>query len=292
MPDRYRPHGPYGLMAWNVDPLKRLNCPHSMLIPVSSIQDPCLNVFRDVKESALETRGLFLAEGLEVTRRLLRSEIRVESVVVTERRVEELAPLLLPKTCAYVLPHDEVSKLVGFDFHSGVMGCGVIPGRVPLEQLVPRVGPARLVVLPEIGSSENLGTLIRLAAGMGADGMIVGERCTSPWMRRAIRVSMGSVFSLPVRMTHDVMAEIRRLREEFGVETVGTVLGHGAETLGARSMPKRVAVLFGSERHGLREGEIVACDRKITIPMSMGVDSLNVGVSAAVVLWEGFRRPG
>jgi tRNA G18 (ribose-2'-O)-methylase SpoU len=265
-----------------------------MLVPLATADDPRLEDFREIKEKFLERRGLFLAEGEYVVRRLLASGISVRSVMVVDRLAGEIAPLVAGGVPVYVLPNAEVSKVVGFKFHCGVIACGIIPAPRDLGSVVRAEGAeggVRLVVLPEIASSENLGTLARLAAGLGADAIVIGQRCTSPWMRRTVRVSMGAVFNLPIVQSEDIDADLARLRDQYRLTLVATVLRDDAEILGSRAFPDRLAVLFGTEGPGLRDEEVAACQRKVTIPMSLGVDSLNVGVAAAVVLWEMFKRP-
>lgn len=267
-----------------------------MVIRVADLGDPRLMDYREIKDKPLVDRGLFLAEGEHVVRRMMRAagagDVRVRSVLLAERRVEEMLPFVPWGVPVFVLPGEAVSQLLGFTFHSGVMACGVIPGSARLEEVVPRVGRARLMVLPEVGTAENLGTLIRLAAGMGVDAVVIGERCSDPWLRRTVRVSMGTVFAVPLVRSVNVVEDVRRMREQMAIETVGTVLHPDAEVLGAREIGERIAVLFGSEGQGLTPDEVTQCTRKVVIPMALGVDSLNVGVAAGVVLWELFGRRG
>lgn len=264
------------------------------MVRLQSIEDPRLSDYREIKDKPLLDRGLFLAEGENVVLRLLRAaaagEIRVKSVLLAEKKVADVLPFVPEGVDVFVLPGREVSGLLGFTFHSGVIACGVVPAPPPLADVIPRTGPARVVVLPEISSAENMGTLIRLSAGLGADAIVAGERCTHPFLRRTVRVSMGTVFAIPIVRSVDLLADLKRMREEMGIEALATVLHPDAESLGARPVRERVAVLFGSEAQGLTPEEVAGCDRKVTIPMHLGVDSLNVAVSAAIVLWEVFRR--
>lgn len=263
-----------------------------MLIPVESTADPRLEPYREVKDKFLVDRGIFLAEGELVVKRLLASQrIETASVLLAEKRVEEMAPLIPQGIETFVLPGSEVSALLGFKFHSGVMAVGRIPQSPRLESLLPAGGgeAVRIVVTPEIASAENMGTIMRLSAGMGADFLLVGERCTSPWLRRTVRVSMGAAFVLPVVESLDVMRDLALLRDR-GVEVVGTVLDVGSEELGSAPFGDRVALMFGSEGPGLSADEKAACTRRVTIPMRMGVDSLNVGVAAGIFMWEVFRK--
>jgi len=133
---------------------------------------------------------------------------------------------------------------------------------------------------------ENLGSIVRIAAGFGVGGLIVGPKCADPFSRRVQRVSMGNVYELPIATTTDVAAALHELRTTHGFESWGTVLDVDAESLGTRPRPERLALVFGSEGHGIPEDVVAACDRKVIIPMRPGVDSLNVAVAAGIFLYE------
>ena len=146
--------------------------------------------------------------------------------------------------------------------------------------------PVTVVICPEIANTDNLGALIRIASAFGADAMVLGERCCDPFYRQSIRVSMGTIFRMPLVRSADILRDMRALREHFGVQLLASVLADDAEPLAPRRPPRRIGILFGNEAQGLREEEIAACDRRITIPMRLGTDSLNVSVAAAIVLYH------
>ena len=143
-----------------------------------------------------------------------------------------------------------------------------------------------LVVCPEIEKTDNLGALIRIAAGFGATAMVLGERCCDPFFRQSVRVSMGSVFKLPIVRTDDLARDLRRLRGEFGVELIATVLDEEAERLEDVGRPRRLGLLLGNEGQGLPAEIVALCDRRVTIPMKLGTDSLNVAVAAGIFLYH------
>lgn len=278
------------------DPGPTPNATSDMLpVRVGRLDDPRLDDFRHIKDKPLLDRGLFLAEGHVVVERLLHAHlagtVRARAVLLAEHRVPAFAPLVPPDVQTFIAPGREVSRLLGFPFHSGVIGLGLVPASPPLELAVPRTGEAHVVVLPETASAENLGTLIRLAAALGVHAVLCGPRCAHPFLRRTVRVSMGAVFSIPVLRSADLHADLRRLGTAFGFELLATVLSPDAEPLGRLPAAPRSAVLFGPEGPGLAPADIAACHRRITIPMHAGIDSLNVGVAAGIVLWELFARP-
>jgi len=262
-------------------------------LPVESAEDPRLAPYRQLRERELARDGQrFIAEGEHVVRRLLASDFPVESVLLSIRRANEIAPIVPPATPVFVGSDEALRSVIGYKFHSGVIACGRRKPPPTIEHIITAAAPAgrvTLVVLPEISNTENLGALIRVSAAFGADAMILGEKSCDPFFRQSIRVSMGTVFRLPICQSNDIRRDLRRLRGEFGVELIAAVLSESAEPLAAVQRGRRLAVLFGNEAQGLSADEIRLCDRAVTIPMHLGTDSLNVAVAAALFLYQ-FRQ--
>ena len=116
--------------------------------------------------------------------------------------------------------------------------------------------------------------------------MLLGERLADPFFRQAIRVSMGTVFRLPLHQSDDLLRDLQRLKSEWSVQTIATVVDHSAEELDQSPRSDRIAILFGNEAQGLSKQYIETCDRRVTIPMKLGTDSLNVAVAAGVFLYH------
>jgi tRNA G18 (ribose-2'-O)-methylase SpoU len=207
---------------------------------------------------------------------------------VTTRKVEEIAPLAASACPVYVAPDSVIGAILGFKFHSGVIACGRRPANPGLHQLVESTGCTTLVVCPETHNTENLGSLIRIAGAMGAAGMLLGPRSCDPFFRRVVRVSMGAVFTLPIVRSADLRTDLMTLRNQWKFEIAATVVDDPvAEVLSsATRRPLRLAILFGSESQGLDPGWLGLCDRRLTIPMHLGNDSLNVAVAAGIFLWH------
>jgi tRNA G18 (ribose-2'-O)-methylase SpoU len=255
---------------------------------VHAIEDPLLRPYRHLKDREVaRDGGRFIVESETVVRRLLASRIPVESVLVAERKREVMEPLVSAGTPIYVGSDALLEGVIGFDFHSGVLACGIRPPSPSLKEVVPAPErPALLAVCQEISNTENMGSLIRVAAAFGADALILGERCCDPFFRQSVRVSMGAVFSLPLVRSNDLLADLDALRQQFGVQRLAAVLSGDAEPLKSFQPEARVAVVFGNEAQGLGRETIEHCDRRITIPMRWGTDSLNVATSAAVFLFH------
>ncbi|MGD0461966.1 MAG: RNA methyltransferase [Tepidisphaeraceae bacterium] len=260
---------------------------------VHAIDDPRLWPYRNLKDKEL-TRdgGRFIAEGENVVRRLLASRVPVESVLIAERKRRAIEPLLPAAARIFVGDDTLLEGVIGFQFHSGVLACGIRPPSPSLaDVLPPPQRPALLAVCQEISNTENMGSLIRVSAAFGADALILGERCCDPFFRQSIRVSMGAVFSLPMVRSNDLLADLDALSRS-GVQRLAAVLSQDAEPLKSVRPQPRMAVVFGNEAQGLERATIERCDRCVTIPMRWGTDSLNVAAAAAVFLFHLADREG
>ena len=259
---------------------------------IDSLDDPRIAVYRNLKDRTLARwEGRFIAEGLLVVRRLLASDYAAESVLVAERRSDEIAPHVPPGVPVYILPAREISRIVGFGFHAGALACGRRKPLGSLDDLAPTwAGPVTLVVLPKITNAENLGWLLRISAAFGAAAVVLGGECCDPFYRQAIRVSMGTVFALPIVRSGHLPADLARLRDDGRFELAAAVLDPDAEPLHAARRGERLALLFGNEATGLDAETLALCTRRLTLPMQLGTDSLNVAVAAAVFLYH-FTRP-
>jgi tRNA G18 (ribose-2'-O)-methylase SpoU len=259
-------------------------------IPIESKDDPRIAPYVALKERDIARDGdRFIAEGEILVRRLIASRFEVESVLVAARKAERMAPVVPVGVPMYIASDAVVASILGFKFHSGVMACGRRGPSPTIDEVVPREGPALLVVCPNTNNTENLGSLIRVSAGFGVDAMVLGEQCCDPFFRQSVRVSMGAVFNLPIVRSRDLRTDLDRLRA-LNVELFATVLDADAEPLEQVKRPPRMALLFGNEALGL-EHWATLCNRKITLPMRRGIDSFNVAVSAGIFLYH-FTRGG
>jgi len=257
---------------------------------ITSLEDPRVFAYRDMKERELARRGdRFIAEGELVTRRLLGSGYETESVFVIDRKLESIQSAVPENVPIFVADPQVMAGVMGFKFHSGVIACGRRGKYKRVEDLISKHGPALLVVCPNTNNTENLGSLVRIAAAFGADALVTGEQCADPFFRQAIRVSMGTVFSLPIVRSEDLRSDLIAMRDTLHIECVATVLDVEADPLDAFRPADRSAILLGNEAEGLGEWADL-CDRRVTLPMLRGTDSLNVAVAAGVFLYAFTRR--
>jgi tRNA G18 (ribose-2'-O)-methylase SpoU len=259
---------------------------------IDSLADPRLLAYRNLKDKELARDGRrFIAEGEQVVRRLIASGIEVESVLLAQRKAAGICPLVPASVPVWLASDETIEQVIGYEFHSGVMACGIRPRAGTLEGLLGKPkdssrSSSTLVVCPKITNVENLGVLIRIAAAFGVAGLLLGEQCCDPYFRQSVRVSMGSVFSLPMARSESIEADLRRLKTEWGMELVATVLATDAQPLAEAGRTANMAIFFGGEADGLDPAHTALCDRRVTIPMRRGTDSLNVSVAAGIVLYH------
>lgn len=263
---------------------------------ITSLDHPALQPYLTMRRQEVHReQGIFVAEGEKVVRRLLKSELGVVSLLVHEPWLEKLQPWLAPRTeeiHAFVAPKAELEKLVGYPMYQGLLAIGRIPPTVTLADALRRHAVPRLFVAVDgLGNAENLGGLVRNCAAFGGQALLVGETCSSPWLRRAVRASMGTIYDLSVVETVSLAASLRDLRLA-GVRCVAAHLNASQRTLAQTDLRGDCCVVFGNEGHGVSPAVLAACDEAVLVPMSNGVDSLNVGAAAAVFLYEAARQRG
>jgi tRNA G18 (ribose-2'-O)-methylase SpoU len=236
---------------------------------------------------------IFVAEGEKVVRRLLESRFSVVSALMPEKWVHELSPLLKARPeniPVFIAPKDQLEQIIGFSMYQGVMAVGRFPEPVPLETILSKAShPHLLLALEGLTSAENLGVIVRNAAAFGVHALVVGETCSTPYLRRSVRNSMGTIFKLPVVESPNLIENLRQLRQR-GVRCLAAD-GHAKQTtLACCDLTGDCCIVLGSEGYGLSQAALEACDEAVAIPMANEVDSLNVGNAAAVFLYEANRQ--
>ena len=257
---------------------------------VRDADDPRLADYRDLTDVALRrllepAGGLYIAESAKVIARAVGAGHRVRSVLVQEKWVDEVTALLAGTDAPVYVTSPEISeRITGYAVHRGALAAmhrPVLPDAAHVLR-----GARTVMILEDIVDHTNVGAAFRAAAGLGADAVLVTERCADPLYRRSVRVSMGTVFQVPWTRLPP-WPEARRLLRDADVHVAALALADDAVDLDvfAASRPDRVALLLGSEGDGLSRAALGAADTVVTIPMAGGVDSLNVASASAVALW-------
>jgi tRNA G18 (ribose-2'-O)-methylase SpoU len=225
----------------------------------------------------------FVAEGRILVEDLLAwgraGKIKVAAVLAEASQAEAVRPLLPGGTELLAADRAELESLAGFPFHRGLLAAAAVPAPPDRERLR---ACARLLVLPGLADAQNLGQLLRTAAALGMDGALLGPG-PDPFSRRAVRVSMGAAWKLPIWREADVWSALEEWRTAGG-EVTAAALEPGAVPVRDWRPVARTALVLGPEGPGLAARELARCDRVVRIPMAESVDSLNVASAGAILM--------
>ena len=266
-----------------------------MPILIDDLDDPRVVCFRDVRDADLRGREkLFMAESELVVRRLLASPDRLYALFLSPQKYERLRDALrdlpesVPVYCAKV---ELMSAIAGFHIHRGVLAAGNRPRaeELTLDRALDHLrqqSSCTLLLAEGMTNVDNMGGLFRNAAAFGVDGVVLDPTCCDPLYRKAIRVSMGHVLSVPYAVSGDWPGDLDRLKKEWGVQLIAAEVIPNARSLWEIPKHEKTAILFGSEGKGLTHKPLKLCDAVGAIPMTATVPSLNVAVASAVFLYE------
>jgi tRNA G18 (ribose-2'-O)-methylase SpoU len=257
------------------------------LVTIDHIDDSRVAPYRELNQRNLTRQsGLFIAEGDKVVERLIASRYPVASILAEAGWAARLAQQLPADTPIYVAERKLLEATIGFNFHRGVLACGRrLPGPTVSEIAQASGQRATILLCADVQDPTNLGSVIRTAAAFGCAGIVLVGRCADPFSRRVLRVSMGAALHVPIIEAGDLAADALELRRH-GFSLAATVIDARARPLADFRPPRRLALMLGSEGHGLSDECLAVCDERVTIPMQLGIDSLNVAVAAAVFLYH------
>jgi tRNA G18 (ribose-2'-O)-methylase SpoU len=262
-------------------------------LTVTDSGDPRLADYVRLREVSLRRhleaeQGLFIAEGAKIIRRAIEAGYQPRSFLLAERWLDGLYDVLTgwPAVPVYVVTEDVAEQVTGFHVHRGALASLQREQRHSVEEIL---ALQRLVVLEDIVDHTNVGAILRNAAGLGWDGALLSPRAADPLYRRSIKVSMGAVFSLPWARLEDWDAA-PQLLSAAGFLTVALSLAPDAvevRQLASSLTPQtRIALMFGTEGSGLSKRWLDGATVGSRIPMSAGIDSLNVAAAAAIACYS------
>ena len=263
-------------------------------VEITDPDDPRLADYRDLRDVELRKsleaeHGLFLAEGEKVVRRALEAGHAARSFLMAPRWLDGLADVLerSDATC-YVMPEQLIEQVTGFHVHRGALAS---LHRKPLPTVDEVLRGARSVlVLEDLVDHTNVGAIFRSGAALGFDAVLLAPRCADPLYRRAVKVGMGAVFATPwTRLPdwYDALPDLGRR----GFTTVALTLAPDSTPIeDAVAGVERLALVLGSEGHGLSPRWEQSAERRAIIPMRAGIDSLNVAAATAVACYAAARR--
>ena len=264
------------------------------IITLTSLDAPELDVYARLTQAQLRNRlepekGLFIAESPKVIGTALSAGLEPVSFLMEQRHITgDAAPLLarFPDVPVYTAERELLARLTGYTLTRGVLCAMRRPAPKSPSSVI--ADARRVAVLEGVVDATNIGAIFRSAAALGMDAVLLSPTCCDPLTRRAVRVSMGTVFQLPWATFDTWPAGGMEILRGAGFATCAMALRDDSLALGderLNSLPK-LAIVLGAEGDGLANGTIAACDYTVRIPMAHGVDSLNVAAASAVAFWE------
>lgn len=270
-----------------------------VIIELSSLDDPRLHDYTGLTDVSLRkslesANGLYIAEGDKVITRAIAAGHQPRSVLLAERWLESLLPIIdSVDVPIFVASEELIEELTGFHVHRGALAAMNRPDLPNVDDLIgDSSGARRIVVLENLVNHTNVGAVFRSMAALGFDAVLLTESASDPLYRRSVRVSMGTVFQVPWTRISPWPRAMQELKDR-GWITASLALTPEALTLDefavlpdVQAPDSKVALILGTEGDGLSKATISHADYSVIIPMSGGVDSLNVAAAGAVAAWE------
>jgi len=259
---------------------------------LTSLDVPALQPYRTLRRQQEHLdQGIFVAEGEKVVRRLLASGLPIVSMLMTPEWHAKIfpAPVSVPSGFTIYLGEKPLlQSIVGFRMHQGIMAVARVPVPPNLEETsLPT--PHLVVALDGLAHVENVGVVVRNCAAFGVHAILVGENSCSPYLRRAVRNSMGAVFALPIIHVPSLRQSLLHLRERYSTRLIAAD-AHTQHSLYSADLQGSICIILGNEDTGISADVLSLKPERITIPMQNNTDSLNVASASAVFLSEAARQ--
>ena len=268
------------------------------IIEITDFHAPELDPYARLTQNQLRNRlepekGIFVAESPKVIDRALDAGYKPVSLLMERKQITGPAAGILSRcgdAPVYTADREMLAELTGFELTRGVLCAFRRPAPRPVEELCKNA--RRVAVLEGIVDSTNVGAIFRSAAALNMDAVLINPSCCDPLCRRAVRVSMGTVFQVPWGQLGETPADWPEkgmdILHSLGFKTAAMALSDRSVSIDDEQLAKepKLAIVLGTEGDGLAAGTIASCDYTVKIPMSHGVDSLNVAAASAVAFWQ------
>lgn len=268
------------------------------IIEITDFHAPELDPYARLTQNQLRNRlepekGIFIAESPKVIDRALDAGYKPVSLLMERKQITGPAAGILSRcgdAPVYTADREMLAELTGFELTRGVLCAFRRPAPRPVEELCKNA--RRVAVLEDIVDSTNVGAIFRSAAALNMDAVLINPSCCDPLCRRAVRVSMGTVFQVPWGQLGETPADWPEkgmdILHSLGFKTAAMALSDRSVSIDDERLAKepKLAIVLGTEGDGLAAGTIASCDYTVRIPMSHGVDSLNVAAASAVAFWQ------
>ena len=268
------------------------------IIEITDFHAPELDPYARLTQNQLRNRlepekGIFIAESPKVIDRALDAGYKPVSLLMERKQITGPAAGILSRcgdAPVYTADREMLAELTGFELTRGVLCAFRRPAPRPVEELCKNA--RRVAVLEGIVDSTNVGAIFRSAAALNMDAVLINPSCCDPLCRRAVRVSMGTVFQVPWGQLGETPADWPEkgmdILHSLGFKTAAMALSDRSVSIDDEQLAKepKLAIVLGTEGDGLAAGTIASCDYTVKIPMSHGVDSLNVAAASADAFWQ------
>ena len=250
-------------------------------ITVEKIDVPELQIYQQLRDQAFRADNSFIADSPKVVNLVLQSDVQIRSILATPEYYETFKDILETKTIpkCYVATKAQMQEIVGHKVHHNCMMHGIRPQDSPLETLGDHI-----IMLDEISSSENIGSIARSAAALGVNSYLLPKQGPHPYNRRALRVSMGLSSRLKIHRYDNIFTTITQLQAD-GYKIFAAEVTESATPLSQVKVPEKWVLLMGHEGKGLSEEVLEACDEAVVIEMEPDIKSFNVGIAASMMMY-------
>ena len=251
------------------------------LIPIEDAEHSSLSIYRELRDRAFSHDNSFIADSPKVVNLLLATEIEVISLLATQAYYDEFESLIQQKKIKhlFVATKEVMQSIVGHKVHHNCMMHGIRPKESTLEAL-----DDQIIMLDEISSTENIGSIARSAAAMGVNSYLLPKQGPHPFNRRALRVSMGLASRLKTHQYSDIFETLAYLKRS-GYKIFAAEVTASATPLSQVLVPQKWVLLMGHEGKGLSQKVLEACDEAVQIEMQPDIKSFNVGVAASIMMY-------
>ena len=252
------------------------------LVQITQDNKDKIDIYHQLRDRAFSNDNSFIADSPKVVNILLETDIKVKSILATQEYYDEFKELIKSKNIdnLYLISKDEMQKIIGHKIHHNCMMHGVRPKSSELEQL-----DEHIIMIDEITSTENVGSIARSAAALGVRSFVLPKTAPHPYSRRSLRVSMGHISKLKYHVYKDIFQTIAFFKAQgykvFGAEVVDESLN-----LQDVKVPQKWVLLMGHEQKGLSKEVLAACDNAVKIEIEDDVRSFNVAVASSIMMYQ------
>jgi tRNA G18 (ribose-2'-O)-methylase SpoU len=252
------------------------------LIEITDINSSELAIYKTLRDNQFTKDNSFIADSPKVVNIILKTDIHIKSIFATTEYYQEYKEIIEQKNIdkLYVASKEIMESIVGHKIHHNVMAHGTRPSAYSLDEL-----GEQIIMLDNITSTENIGSIARSAAGLGIDSYLLPKQSPHPYGRRALRVSMGYISNLKYSIYDDIKTTINSLKKR-GYKIYGAEVTADSTPLAKVKVANKWVLLMGHEGHGLSQEVIELCDEIVTIEMDSSVKSFNVAVASSIMMYQ------